>query len=221
MSLQDMLKLLNTSYCKNLAAQDLAVLQRATVMLQKSGITESCLQVGETVPNFSITMADGQQKNLCELLADGPLVLNFFRGFWCSYCKTELNAFIDHITQINDLGYQYLSLSPQGFCAQSLLDDSIPAPLVKQIKQSYGCDTDNQIAKAFGIAYSVDAAQQKLFSQWKTDLSQINASEDWELPIPATYIIGQQRQILFSFVDVDFRQRFDPEELIQLIESLK
>ena len=221
MSLQDMLKILNKASCENMAAQDMAVLQRATVMLRKSGITDTCLQVGETVNDFFVMMADGEKHLLSELLQDGPLVLNFFRGFWCSYCKTELTAFLNNLQSIEKKGYQYLSLSPQNFCEQSLLKENLPPSAITAIKQHYGCDHDNQIAEAFGIAYQLDCAQQQLFKQWQTELPAVNDCESWQLPIPATYVINQQRQIVFSFVDVDFRHRFDPEDILEVIRSLK
>ena len=60
----------------------LAVMDRATANLHQSGITASCLKVGDTAPDFVLPNAVGKSVSLKELLKDGPVVLSFYRGGW-------------------------------------------------------------------------------------------------------------------------------------------
>ena len=54
----------------------------ATEELVRSGITERSLKVGDTVPFFSLPNAVGEIVNSSDLLREGSLVINFYRGNW-------------------------------------------------------------------------------------------------------------------------------------------
>jgi peroxiredoxin len=57
-------------------------MHRATADLEKSGILEETVQVGDEAPDFSLKNADGKEFSLKELLSKGPVVLSFYRGKW-------------------------------------------------------------------------------------------------------------------------------------------
>lgn len=59
-----------------------AVMQKATEELRASGITETALQAGATLPPFSLKNMAGDTVSSDTLLAKGPLVLTFYRGVW-------------------------------------------------------------------------------------------------------------------------------------------
>jgi peroxiredoxin len=48
----------------------------------------------------------------------------------------------------------------------------------------------------------------------------INGDESWELPVPATFVIGQDRRVALAYVDVDYRRRLPPEDIIATLRSL-
>ena len=62
--------------------ETLAVMDKAALDLEQSGIARACLTVGDTVPDFALPASDGRIVYLDELLSQGPLVLNFYRGGW-------------------------------------------------------------------------------------------------------------------------------------------
>jgi peroxiredoxin len=50
----------------------------------------------------------------------------------------------------------------------------------------------------------------------------INGEASWRLPIPATYVIGRDRKVLFAEAHADFRVRPEPDEaLAVLFQHLK
>jgi peroxiredoxin len=51
-------------------------------------------------------------------------------------------------------------------------------------------------------------------------LPAINGDDSWELPIPATYLIGQDGVIVDAFLDADFYHRKDPQELVEELRKL-
>jgi hypothetical protein len=52
-------------------------------------------------------------------------------------------------------------------------------------------------------------------------LPAINGDDSWELPLPATYLIGQDRIIREAFVDDDYYHRKDPRELVSELKGLR
>jgi peroxiredoxin len=203
----EQLERLNAMTCDELPTPQMATLRRAISRLRRSGILECCMQKGETAPDFSYLDRNGNEGTLYRLLAKGPVVINFFRGFWCSYCKIELAAYEQVLPQILDAGASYLAVSPQ----QKLSPADFPD------QYQLVCDCDNKIARAFGIAYELGADEKKLFTQWNLLLDEENQSDAWELPLPATYIIAQDHSISFQFTDADFRMRLAPDVIATLL----
>jgi hypothetical protein len=57
-------------------------MHRATEDLRRSRLAERALKVGDLAPAFELTNQDGKLVRSADLLADGPLVVTFFRGHW-------------------------------------------------------------------------------------------------------------------------------------------
>lgn len=57
--------------------------------------------------------------------------------------------------------------------------------------------------------------------QDKFDLHAYNGNEDNELPLAATYIIGQDGIIKYAFLDSDYRNRANPEDLLDFLKAMK
>jgi hypothetical protein len=58
------------------------IMHRATEDLRRSRLAERALKVGDLAPAFELTNQDGKLVRSADLLADGPLVVTFFRGHW-------------------------------------------------------------------------------------------------------------------------------------------
>ncbi len=57
-------------------------MHQATEDLRRSRLAERALKVGDLAPAFELTNQDGKLVRSADLLADGPLVITFFRGHW-------------------------------------------------------------------------------------------------------------------------------------------
>ena len=212
MALDQRLAELNTQACKELPAQEIAVMQRASATLRKSGITEQCLQAGESAPEFTVKDQYGNTITLSTLLKNGPVVINFFRGFWCNYCQAELNAYQELLQALQNLNTSYLAISP------NTPNDNQPHSLNNYFQIT---DTNNDIAKKFSIVYEVEQSQKELFSQWGVDLAKLNHGDKWELPLPATYIISKYGCVDFKFVHSDYRKRLEPIKVLERLQELQ
>ena len=63
-------------------AEALVVMHRDTDDLRNSGILDRVPKVGDTLPAFTLPDTEGNPVSSADLLAEGPLVLTFYRGTW-------------------------------------------------------------------------------------------------------------------------------------------
>jgi peroxiredoxin len=70
------------------------------------------------------------------------------------------------------------------------------------------------VAREFGLVYRLSPAMQSMYESIFTRLPGYNGDSSWELPLPATYIVEPNGEIAYARVNVDWRQRPEPEELL-------
>ena len=58
------------------------IMHRATEDLRNSHILQHAVKVGDKAPDFSLQDDAGKEIRLRALLAQGPVVLSFYRGRW-------------------------------------------------------------------------------------------------------------------------------------------
>jgi peroxiredoxin len=216
-SFEQRLASIHRNNCEMMPTPQLAVIQKSAVLLKRSGIEQSSLQVGESVADFTFSNAFSSCSSnqspkapttLYQLLETAPVIINFFRGFWCTYCREELAEYQQVIPQLlHDKHSHYMAVSPQQIIGEEV--DQAQCHLV--------IDDQLSIARAFGLVYTVPEAEQALFGQYGMSLPKMNNTLQWELPIPATYVINQQRQVQFRSVNADFRHRLDPNDLLTIL----
>ena len=51
-------------------------------------------------------------------------------------------------------------------------------------------------------------------------LSEINGDESWELPVPATYVIVPDPRVALAYIDIDYRNRLEPDAILDTLKSL-
>ena len=82
MRLQDKLDEYKKSFLEKAPSEAVEVMQRATEDLKNSGILDKVLKTGESAPEFSLPDENGNLVELKGLLAQGPVVISFYRGQW-------------------------------------------------------------------------------------------------------------------------------------------
>ena len=74
-------------------------------------------------------------------------------------------------------------------------------------------DMDNGYAMSLGLAIWVGDEMQKVIAE-RHQLPEYQGNDAWVLPIPATFVVGQDRRIKARFVDPDYRKRMAIEDLL-------
>src|SRR3954468_17061695 len=71
-----------------------ALLDDLTEVLRQAALS-GVLKAGDPMPDFVLPDADGELVFSDDLLRKGPLVVVFFRGEWCPFCRATLAALND------------------------------------------------------------------------------------------------------------------------------
>lgn len=82
MSLQEQLDELRAKSKTRIPPEAQTVMQRSIDELRASGILSRVPKVGNRAPDFTLPNAAGQPVSLAGLLAEGPVVVSFYRGRW-------------------------------------------------------------------------------------------------------------------------------------------
>ena len=138
----------------------------------------------------------------------------FFRGRWCPFCVGQLEAMNLIVPQIQEAGAFLVSVSPQTVQQSFFMADQhrLRFPLLS--------DSGNQVARRFGLVYRVPDYQQAVYRRAFINLPFANGDESWELPVPATYIIGHDGTILYAAVHPDYTERPEPAEILARLRGL-
>lgn len=170
------------------------------------------LSVGEKVNNFTAKDHKGNDFDLYSALANGPVVLFFYRGNWCPVCNRHLSDLEENLDLIYEKGTQVIAVSPE---KPELMDKTI-----KNTKASFTLlyDDGYHISEAFDVAYlpkKLVTRKYNLFLGAK--LSKAHSDESERLPIPATYIIDTSAKVSWRHFDPDYKNRASAEEIAEAL----
>jgi peroxiredoxin len=209
--LQDQLDEITTQTRTLVQPDRLAVGERAIEELFRSGIEDRLLPIGAAAPGFSLPDFSGNIVRSSDLLALGPLVINFFRGRWCPYCVTELEAWRDLYPALRERGALVIGISPQNQRQSDFTaaQHAIPFPLL--------IDAGCAVAERYGIAWTIPDYLRRYYRGILLNIPYVNGDETWKLPLPATFVLSQEGKILYSEAHADFRVRPEPEEVLRSI----
>ncbi len=82
MSLQEKLDAQRNELESAAPKEAVEVMHRATEDLANSELVKQAKKEGDKAPDFTLNNAKGQPRSLDQMLAEGPVVLGFYRGRW-------------------------------------------------------------------------------------------------------------------------------------------
>jgi peroxiredoxin len=212
MNLQDRLDDI-TAQTRNLVQPErLELNERAIAELLSTGIEDSLLKAGDVAPAFALPDANGKLVRSADLLSLGPLVVCFFRGRWCPYCVTELETWRDLFPAVRERGALLVAISPQTVRQNdfTVSQHTLLFPLLR--------DEGASVAAKFGAAYLVPDYMQGYYRSILVNIPFMNGEPSWGLPVPATFVIGQDGVVLWSQGHADFRVRPEPWDALKVLE---
>ena len=198
----------------NYVPQDVrAIHSRVVEQLRQMGTSQEALRVGTKITEFQLSDQNGKIVSSSQFLAGGPLVVSFIRGRWCPFCVGQLEAMNLRYYEITDAGAAFIAISPQTVQQSFFMADQhkLRFPLLS--------DPGNQVARKFGLVYRVPEYQQTIYKRAFVNLPLANGDGSWELPIPATFVIGAEGTVVYASASEDYTDRPEPAEILQALTS--
>ena len=175
----------------------------------------NAIKIEQTAPDFELPDAQGNAVSLANLLKEGPVVVTFYRGSWCPYCNLQLRALQENLAEINSLGATLIAISPQ------MPDDSLTESDINNMEFAVLSDQDANVASQYGVAWKVpEFLMEHMRVDRKLDFEKINNGNTTILPIPATFVLDRNGKVVWRFVDVDYRARSEPSDIINVLKTL-
>ncbi len=214
MSLQDQLDAFKARFKTQAPAGAFEAFARSTQELIDSGQADRAIAAGDAAPDFTLTDQDGETVSLKSLLANGPVVVSFYRGVWCPYCNIELKALEAALGEIKARGASLVAISMQGASdsRKSQRDNKLSFPILT--------DQNGELAEKFGIRWSLQDYVIPIHAGFGVELPRIHGDGQWNLPMPARYVIDTDGSVAYAEVNPDYTHRPDPSDLFPVLDKL-
>lgn len=144
-------------------------------------------QVGQNVPDFTLTDQRGATRTLASLMGPKGLMLVFSRSAdWCPYCKTQMTELQFRLEDLrrSGLGVAVVTYDPVTVLADFSSRRGITYPLLS--------DTGSKTIAAFGILNTTVPQTDKM---------------SFGIPFPGTFLLDTQGVVTSRFFEPAYRER--------------
>lgn len=173
------------------------------------------LEAGTRAPDFSARDASGNEFHLESALKEGPVALIFYRGHWCPVCNKHLGQIQDSLHLITDKGATVIAVSPQKPEYLDKMADKTGASFSLLYDEGY------VIADAYDVTFTPEKKELIIYNTvLNAQLKKSQSDESQRLPIPATYIIGQDGLIAWRQFDPDYKNRANVKNILEALELI-
>lgn len=183
--------------------------------LRSKGVAENALKAGDQIPPFALPNAEGRLVSSDILLAEGPIVLSFYRGSWCMFCNSFLDELVADSDKITKAGGRIVCMTGETG------GRALKAKRAHAAQFEILCDADLGVALSFGLVFPLPDELKQLNLRRARSFQTIYGNDSWFLPLTATYIVERTGRIAVADVDPEFRRRMDPSDMISALEALR
>ncbi|WP_282036831.1 peroxiredoxin-like family protein [Saccharicrinis aurantiacus] len=167
------------------------------------------IDIGSYINNFKATTDKGELFSLNDALKDGPVVIIFYRGFWCPVCNKHLAAMQDSLHLIADRGAQLIAISPEKPEYLNIMKDKTGAKFTLLHDENY------EISDTFGVTFTPSKTTRTIYNiALGAKLKETHSDESEQLPIPATYIINTDGTIIWRHIDPYYKNRANVKDIL-------
>jgi len=174
------------------------------------------LRAGDIAPDFTLFNAFGIRVKLSDQLKKGPVILAFYRGAWCPFCNIELNVLQRSLTHFKKYNASLIAVTPQ-----------MPDKSKEQIEKAEYTfevlsDLDDSVMKSYNLYFEVPRELHELYkNRFGFDITDYNGKDRLGLPVPGTYVIGQDGIILSAYAKTDYKMRMEPEDILEALKTAR
>ena len=187
-------------------------LQRESI--EKSGAAVRALHTGAPLPAFTLADAYGRAVASDQLVAQGPVVVVFYRGSWDKFSLAYLRALQERLPEIEAAGASLVAISADDVRRTGLTQHKAAVSFTLLSDPGY------EVARRFGVVYEVPPAADQVMREHGFDLARYYGTAAPELPLSAAYVVDRHGTIIYASVPSDSYRRADPSEIVAALTGL-
>ncbi len=183
-------------------------------MSRTAEAAKRAIRAGHFAPTFRLQDLHGGSLALIDLIERGPSIISFYRGLWCSFCDTAIEALAGIEDHVRSLGATHVAIGPPpGDDRQRVRLAEFPMPML--------IDRGLRVSSAYGLTIDLPSDLREQYA--KAGCAPPNAADGgkWLAPIPATYLVDRTGRIAMATIDTDYRNRLEPSQLLSALRSLQ
>ncbi len=176
------------------------ILSAAIGALAQSARTEA-ITVGDMAPDFTLSDNSGKRVTLSDAVKEAPVVLVFYRGYWCPFCARQLSDLRTLLGKSDKARMYAVSIDPSEKTNEMIT--KIEADGKGKITYSFLSDPGAKTIDAYGL-------RDPRYKGQNVD----------GVPYPTVYVIGRDRKVAWSKLEKDYKIRPTNTEIRAEIEKL-
>ena len=171
------------------------------------------LAIGSTAPVFIAKDQYGKTIESNKLIKKGPLVVLFYRGYWCPNCNRQMSHVADSMKMITDLGATVVAITPEKADYFNKTKKETNASF------SFIYDKNHKIMDDFQVTWQMGTTKSFFWKFSGINLDKSSGNKDRALPVPATYVIGQSGKIIGGYFNEDHTKRMAVSQIIKVLKK--
>ena len=175
----------------------------------EAGTESRGLKLGEIAPDFELKNAQGENFSLYQALETGDVAVVFYRGVWCPICTRYLSNFADSLELLTKANIQPVFITPNRLEKLAETADKTEGALTLLFDDNYGT------MDAYRVSFSLTDGYRKMFKNYTSEtVEEMNGTSEAKLPVPATFVIGQDKKVKYVHFNYDYSKRASVQDIL-------
>lgn len=212
--LSNKLQHFKSSFDASTPPEILETINRSISLLQSESDLGQHLNIGDPFPLFELSDLSNQAYFSNQLIKDKPLIITLVRGGGGPYCMLEMQVW-QTVYEQNSRDLNLVAITPElpQYANTMKQDNNLSFPLL--------VDEGLSFAKTLGLLWQIDNDLKQQLLKWNIDLTErSNCNDNFNVPVPATFVIDKDGRIQFRFIEEDYSLRAEPEDVLEVYRSL-
>lgn len=174
-------------------------------------ITNQPLEVGSDAPRIQAIDQHGNLLDSDKVLKEHKMLVVFYRGYWCPYCRKHLASLQDNLVTLKKKNVEVVVITPESLEKTQSTSASIEAEF------AIIHDKENKIMNDYRVGFEVGPTTAPSNYQRTLEKMSTYQGANTTLPIPATYLIDQSGKVQFVHFDPDYKKRANLDDLLKML----
>ena len=170
--------------------------------------------VGQRAPDALLQDVTGVEVRLRDLVAEGPIVLFFYRGGWCPFCNFQIHEMTEAYPELEKRGVTPVAVSVDQIdeAAKTQATYTIPFPVLS--------DPDLAAHRAFRITHKAPDAEVEMLLGSGIDIEKSSGRDHHPIAIPSVFIIDREGIVRWAHADRNYKVRPSARQIVSAIDAL-